>query len=194
MTLLQQLIWRKSFCSLQSTGRVRHALRDIGAVFYCWCVVGLVCCLLLCMLLVSSSIVPGWCVSVRWRCHHVNINTAAWLHAHSTHLDPEDGGRILLRNIGIFLHDYKLSRLRVFHGNMFLYFTLCIRTSSRLTPRSRCRDSSVGIPTGWTAGVQFWPETRDFLYLTASRPALGPTQPLYNWGSHTSTPPYIFMA
>jgi hypothetical protein len=36
------------------------------------------------------------------------------------------------------------------------------------------RDSSVGIATGW---VRF-PAVQDFLFSTASRPTLGPTQPL----------------
>jgi hypothetical protein len=40
----------------------------------------------------------------------------------------------------------------------------------------RSRDSSVGIATGWTTRVQF-PAMLDFLFSTASRLALGPTQP-----------------
>jgi hypothetical protein len=109
------------------------------------------------LLLCTLRIVPG-CVSVRSHRHHV-----AWLHPHSTHLDPEDGGSILLRNIGI-----RVSRLRVFHGNIFLYFTL-----SKPTPRNRCRDSPVGIVTGWTAAVRFRPETRDYslLYSSGTHPA-----------------------
>jgi hypothetical protein len=54
-------------------------------------------------------------------------------------------------------HDYTVSRLRVFHGKMFLYFTL-----SKPTPLSRCRGSSVGIATGWTAELRFPPKTRNF--------------------------------
>jgi hypothetical protein len=42
------------------------------------------------------------------------------------------------------------------------------------------RDSSVGIATGWTAGVRF-PAGADFLFSVASLPALGPTQPLIQW-------------
>jgi hypothetical protein len=40
------------------------------------------------------------------------------------------------------------------------------------------RDSSVGIATGWTAGVRFPSGQEIFLYSTASRPTLGPTQPI----------------
>jgi hypothetical protein len=48
----------------------------------------------------------------------------------------------------------------------------------------RNRDSSVVIATGYTgstAGVHIPEELRDFLYFTASRPALGPTQPPIQW-------------
>jgi hypothetical protein len=40
----------------------------------------------------------------------------------------------------------------------------------------RSQDSSVGIVTGWTAGVIFPVEAKIVLFSTASRPALGPTQ------------------
>jgi hypothetical protein len=38
-------------------------------------------------------------------------------------------------------------------------------------------DSSVGITTGWAAGVRFRRGQEIFLFCIASRPALNPTQP-----------------
>jgi hypothetical protein len=43
------------------------------------------------------------------------------------------------------------------------------------------RDSSVGIATGWNAGVRFPAEAKDFLFITVSRTALGPTQHPTQW-------------
>jgi hypothetical protein len=50
------------------------------------------------------------------------------------------------------------------------------------------RDSSVGIATGWTAGVRFPAEARGFLYSTPSRPALEPTQSPIQWVSKVLSP------
>jgi hypothetical protein len=41
--------------------------------------------------------------------------------------------------------------------------------------------SSLGIATGWVASVRFHVEARDFLFSTASNPALGPTQSHVQW-------------
>jgi hypothetical protein len=42
------------------------------------------------------------------------------------------------------------------------------------------RNSSVGIATGWMAGVRF-PEIFEYLYSIVSRPALGPAQRPIQW-------------
>jgi hypothetical protein len=53
----------------------------------------------------------------------------------------------------------------------------------------RSRESSVGIVTAWTAGVQFPEGPRYFCLLsTASRPALGPTQPPIHWVTGALSP------
>jgi hypothetical protein len=43
------------------------------------------------------------------------------------------------------------------------------------------RDNSVGIASGWTVGVHFPAGQQIFLFFTAFRPALGPTQPPVQW-------------
>jgi hypothetical protein len=41
--------------------------------------------------------------------------------------------------------------------------------------------SVLWLTTDWTTGVRSPTETEDFLLVSASRPALGPTQPLVQW-------------
>jgi hypothetical protein len=45
----------------------------------------------------------------------------------------------------------------------------------------RIRDSSYDIATRWMEGVRFPVESKDLLYSTKFRPALGPTQPPIQW-------------
>jgi hypothetical protein len=45
----------------------------------------------------------------------------------------------------------------------------------------KTRDSSVGIATGWTAGVRFPARQEIYLFSTESRPVLESTQPPVQW-------------
>jgi hypothetical protein len=46
---------------------------------------------------------------------------------------------------------------------------------------ARSRDSSVGIATGWVAGLDSRKVQEIFHFSTGSRPALGPAQPPTQW-------------
>jgi hypothetical protein len=73
-------------------------------------------------------------------------------------------------------------KLLIFQDNRFV---VCLQIWYP-TATLRSRDSSVGIALGyvlddWGSRVQFPAGAGNFLFTTASRTALGPTQPLIQW-------------
>jgi hypothetical protein len=117
----------------------------------------------------------------------------------------------------------------IYEGVSKSFRTGCLEREQQMVQFSalfKSRDSSVSIALGWTIGVLWFDSRRGlriFLFTTASRTALGPTQPPIQWvpgalslgvkrsgheadhsplfsaevknaRSYTSTPLYIFMA
>jgi hypothetical protein len=78
--------------------------------------------------------------------------------------------------------------------HIFCYFLTLLGFPSKFIFEAfyNIQDASIGIATGWTAGVGFPAEQKIFLYSTAPRPALGPTQPtlfpgVKGWGRELTT-------